>query len=78
MLVFLQKTLSSDTSKIKQEHSQILQYFFLLFLARNFRKKTTQKNSASLQSLVRISNARADAHNTIAPPPHIQDPVTKN
>ena len=49
-----------------------------LFLARNFRKKTTQKNSASLQSLVRISNARADAHNTIAPPPHIQDPVTKN
>ena len=78
MLVFLQKTLSSDTSKIKQEHSQILQYFFLLFLARNFRKKTTQKTLRPLRSLLRISTARADAHNTIAPPPHIQDPVTKN
>ena len=57
-------------------NSTILFFFFYFYHATS--EKDDTKNSASLQSLVRISNARADAHNTIAPPPHIQDPVTKN
>jgi hypothetical protein len=55
-------------------------YFFLfslLFLIMQPRKKTTQKTCRPLQSLVRISTARADAHNTIAPFRHTS-PSYKN
>ena len=48
----------------------VLLIFFLLFLSRNLGKKDDTKTLRPLRSLVRISTARADAHNTIAPFPH--------
>ena len=44
-------------------------YFSFIFITQP-REKRTQKTRRPLRSLVRISTARADAHNTIAPFPH--------
>ncbi len=43
-------------------------FFSFIFITQPW-KKTTQKTLRPLRSLVRISTARADAHNTIAPLP---------
>ena len=43
-------------------------FFSFIFITQP-REKTTQKTRRPLRSLVRISTARADAHNTIAPLP---------
>ena len=44
-------------------------FFSFIFITQP-REKMTQKTRRPLRSLVRISTARADAHNTIAPFPH--------
>jgi hypothetical protein len=51
--------------------------FSLLFLSRNLGKRRHKKTCRPMQSLVRISTARADAHNTIAPFRHTS-PSYKN
>ena len=47
----------------------VLLIFFLLFFITQPWKKDDTKTLRPLRSLVRISAARADAHNTIAPLP---------
>jgi len=60
-----------------QNHSFFLFIISIIFITQP-RKKTTQKTLRPLRSLVRISTARADAHNTIASLPAFKLRLQKN